>query len=106
MYPLPGPGKWELEAHKASRPTKHRVVMPTKAVPTATHMMFVKLYQEGTVKAVISQNTDGLHRRSGLPENGTVTIISIVIGSVPHLYNIGFTPRPYNTSSTQVSMQH
>ena len=61
-----------MEAHKASRPTKHRVVMTTKAIPTATHMMFVKLFQEGTVKAVISQNTDGLHRRSGLPANGKV----------------------------------
>lgn len=33
-------------------------------------MMFVKLYQEGIVKAVVSQNCDGLHRRSGLPTTG------------------------------------
>ena len=34
--------------------------------------MFVKLYEEGMVKAVISQNCDGLHRRSGLPTKGIV----------------------------------
>ena len=65
-----GPGKWELKAHGTSRSTKHHVVLTTKAIPTATHMMFVKLYQEGIVKAVISQNCDGLHRRSGLPTRG------------------------------------
>jgi NAD-dependent SIR2 family protein deacetylase len=30
-------------------------------------MTFVKLIEEGVLKAVISQNCDGLHRRSGLP---------------------------------------
>ena len=73
-YYYTGPGKWELQAHKASRPSKHRVAMPTKAIPTATHMMFVKLHQEGILKAVVSQNTDGLHRRSGLPKTSTLSI--------------------------------
>ena len=65
-----GPGAWELRAHGALRPANRRVVSTAKAIPTATHMMFVKLHQEGTVKAVVSQNCDGLHRRSGLPTTG------------------------------------
>lgn len=39
----------------------------TDADPTLTHMSIIKLYQEGMVKHVVSQNCDGLHVRSGLP---------------------------------------
>ena len=38
-----------------------------KAIPTPTHMMLVKLAQMGKLKHLISQNTDGLHRKSGFP---------------------------------------
>lgn len=36
-------------------------------MPTVTHMSILKLIQEGYCKYLISQNTDGLHRKSGVP---------------------------------------
>lgn len=64
-----GPGVWELQAKGQLRDSKHRVTSTTRAIPTPTHMTFVKLQQEGLLKCVISQNCDGLHRRSGMPKD-------------------------------------
>lgn len=36
------------------------------ALPTLAHMALVKLVQNKTVKHIVSQNCDGLHRRSGI----------------------------------------
>ncbi|XP_013417902.1 NAD-dependent protein deacetylase Sirt6 [Lingula anatina] len=38
--------------------------------PTYTHEALVKLMKMGILKYVISQNTDGLHRLSGIPRDG------------------------------------
>lgn len=76
---------WELRAHGQLRSASIKTKSTTKAIPTPTHMMFVKLMQEGVVKAVISQNCDGLHRRSGLPVKGTCMEMACVCGlcSIP-----------------------
>ena len=39
------------------------------ALPSITHMALVKLCNENKLKFIISQNVDGLHRRSGIPSN-------------------------------------
>eukprot|EP00484_Ammonia_sp_Unknown_P004242 CAMPEP_0197075438 /NCGR_PEP_ID=MMETSP1384-20130603/211612_1 /TAXON_ID=29189 /ORGANISM="Ammonia sp." /LENGTH=498 /DNA_ID=CAMNT_0042514283 /DNA_START=111 /DNA_END=1608 /DNA_ORIENTATION=- len=70
-----GAGKWAIDAavkqgkaeqvRKAKKKTKSTV----KAVPSASHMALVELMTNGPqyLKYLISQNTDGLHRRSGIP---------------------------------------
>ncbi|XP_071966060.1 NAD-dependent protein deacetylase sirtuin-7-like [Antedon mediterranea] len=40
----------------------------TDADPTFTHMSLARLCQQDIVKHVVSQNCDGLHRRSGVPK--------------------------------------
>jgi len=38
-----------------------------RAKPSKTHMLIATLIRMGIVKHLISQNTDGLHLRSGIP---------------------------------------
>ena len=56
---------WELRAHGQSRRPRKPVQL-ISALPTITHMAIVALHEAGLVKFTVSQNVDGLHRRSGL----------------------------------------
>jgi len=57
-------GVWTLRAQGKQRtgPTTSTL----KAIPTLTHMSIVELERKGYLKFLISQNTDGLHRKSGI----------------------------------------
>ena len=57
-------GKWTLEAQGKRLQTSSQCTL--QAIPTPTHMALVKLQNEGVLKYLVSQNCDGLHRRSGI----------------------------------------
>lgn len=61
-----GPGVWELAAHQSDRPDGTSVTPIINALPSPTHMAIVELQKQGKIKYTVSQNIDGLHRRSGL----------------------------------------
>ena len=61
-----GPGIWEKKAlHLTEKPKVSTDML--KAFPTKCHMSLLKLIDEGYLKYIISQNIDGLHRKSGIP---------------------------------------
>ena len=74
-----GAGCWEKAANieKARKegklyqePTKTNFkVTIQKAFPTKGHMALKKLMDQGILKSIISQNVDGLHRKSGIPSS-------------------------------------
>lgn len=57
-------GDWTLEAQGRQR--TGNPISSLKAIPTLTHMALVELQNRGILKCVVSQNCDGLHRRSGI----------------------------------------
>ncbi|KAL1845387.1 hypothetical protein Daus18300_014552 [Diaporthe australafricana] len=57
-------GAWTLMAQ--GREHALRSVDTLQAMPTPTHMALVELQNRGLLKYLISQNCDGLHRRSGI----------------------------------------
>ena len=60
-------GAWTLL--KQGRQRTGKAVNTLQAIPTPTHMALVELQNRGILKYLVSQNCDGLHRRSGiLPE--------------------------------------
>ena len=75
-----GPGCWEKAANKnkykedlkrsgKSLPLAYRVPFNTtiqQARPSPTHMAMKELMDRGILKGCVSQNIDGLHRKSGM----------------------------------------
>jgi NAD-dependent SIR2 family protein deacetylase len=59
-------GKWTLAAQGKSLKINKNVALIAR--PTQTHMSLVALEQAGRLKRLVSQNCDGLHRRSGFPK--------------------------------------
>lgn len=57
-------GAWTLRAQ--GRQLNFKSITTLQAIPTPTHMALVELQNRGLLKYLISQNCDGLHRRSGI----------------------------------------
>ncbi|KAK8055590.1 NAD-dependent deacetylase sirtuin-7 [Apiospora rasikravindrae] len=57
-------GVWTLR--KQGRLRTSKAASTLQAIPSSTHMALVELQNRGIVKYVVSQNCDGLHRRSGI----------------------------------------
>ena len=73
-----GPGCWtKLAEIEAAKKEGHKVNLPKdtvrtpihQAVPTKCHMALFELMNRDILKHVISQNIDGLHRKSGIPKS-------------------------------------
>lgn len=45
-----------------------------QAKPNAAHMSLFRLYEMGLLEAVITQNVDGLHQESGLPDDKVIEL--------------------------------
>lgn len=60
-------GAWTLRAQGRQRTGK--TVCTLQAIPTSSHMALVELQKRGLLKYLISQNCDGLHRKSGIASN-------------------------------------
>lgn len=57
-------GAWTLRAQ--GKQLDFKATTTLEAIPTPTHMALVELQNRGLLKYLISQNCDGLHRRSGM----------------------------------------
>ncbi|KAL8981358.1 MAG: hypothetical protein Q9205_003826 [Flavoplaca limonia] len=57
-------GVWTLKRQGRVRDLK--AVNTLQAIPTPTHMALVELQNRGILKYLVSQNCDGLHRKSGM----------------------------------------
>ncbi|KAL9007197.1 MAG: hypothetical protein Q9180_009727, partial [Flavoplaca navasiana] len=57
-------GVWTLKRQGRVRDLK--AVNALQAIPTPTHMALVELQNRGILKYLVSQNCDGLHRKSGM----------------------------------------
>ena len=55
-------------------PKAQKSVAMAQALPTMLHMALLELMNRGILKHVISQNTDGLHRKSGIPKDNITEV--------------------------------
>jgi len=64
-----GPGAWETEENKLKHLKEKVLVELRKAIPSKTHMALSELVSRGLLSYITTQNVDGLHRKSGVPEH-------------------------------------
>ena len=67
-------GSWTLRTQGRQRAGK--TVCTLQAIPTPSHMALVELQRRGFLKYLVSQNCDGLHRKSGI---ASVSLLLLVI---------------------------
>lgn len=60
-----GPGVWEKRANNFKEGENKNIIDRNRAIPSFTHMALVTLEKQKLLKYLVSQNTDGLHLRSG-----------------------------------------
>ena len=59
--------QWTAEEKAEEQARRRRTKSCLNAIPTPSHMALVAMQRAGIVRGLISQNCDGLHRRSGFP---------------------------------------
>ena len=78
-----GPGAWTIEAMEKTTDSaiakpklgaRQNVERLDKAKPSFTHRALTELVRRGLVSQVISQNIDGLHRKSGLAPSALIEL--------------------------------
>jgi hypothetical protein len=81
-----GAGAWTLRAEEEKtgqrmvhqQSNKARRVSMLQAIPSKAHMALVEMHRTGLLKYLVTQNTDGLHRRAGFPVDALAEVSSQV----------------------------